>query len=204
MPVRLLLTLVAALALVAALPATSSAASKKRSCTAKGAKTVAGNRYARVFSAPARPGDYADERLFGCLYSKGRRVPLAEAYDDDYVSAEEFRKVRLRGRFVAWEQESYDISCKTGCPPGHQATTWRVHSVDLRSRRDRSYRGAVLGDSLVLGRLGTPAWLEPLGDSVRVRAGGAALDEGAVASLALRGSTLTWTNAGHQRGATLR
>ena len=201
---RLRAVLAAAVVVLAVAPAPSAgAATPKKRCTAAGAKTVVKNRVARVFSAPYGEGEFTTARLFGCLYSNGRRVLLDQAEDDEYVSSEEFRKVRLNGRFAAWEHESFDISCKADCPPGYQASTTTVHARDLRARRNRSFDGSVSGQSLVVGARGTPAWLQAAGDRVEVRAGGDVLDSGAIDSLRLRGTTLSWRNAGLAKSAEL-
>ena len=63
------------------------AAPKVKRCTAKGAKTMVKSSAARVFTADGA-GAHSDDtdiqqRLYGCLYSTGRRVLLATSWDDD-------------------------------------------------------------------------------------------------------------------------
>ena len=202
MRARRQLSALAVLALAAA-PATAGAATPKRSCTAKGAETVVKNRTTRVFTTPGAPGDDTIQRLFGCMYLNGRRVLLDESSDDDFVTSQYFAKVRLNGRFVAWEREYSDISCKADCPPGYDPTTVTVVARDLKAKRAREYDGAVKGNSLVVGVKGTPAWLEDAVGGVELHAGRDVLDVGAVASLRLKGTTLSWSNGGQPRSATL-
>ena len=109
------------------------AAPTKR-CSFKSSTTVAKNKYARVFTRPSRGGDEV-ERLYGCLYSANRRVWLDTSSDDQYVTSEEFKDVKLRGRFVTWTHVSTDISCKADCPPGYDGTSERQLSADLRTRK---------------------------------------------------------------------
>jgi hypothetical protein len=124
-----------AAALVALAPAGSAdAATTKGKCVMKGTKTVAKNRYARVFTRPSHAGDEI-ERLYGCLYRVNRRVWLDTSSDDDYVTSEEFTDVSLRGGVVTWRHISTDISCKAACPPEYQPTTERTLRADLRKRK---------------------------------------------------------------------
>jgi hypothetical protein len=126
----LLATAVALLALASA----GSAEAATGKCAMKGTKTVAKNKYARVFTRPARGGDEI-ERLYGCLYSVNRRVWLDTSSDDEYVTSEEFTDVKLKGRFVTWRHVATDISCKADCPPGYDATTETSLRADLRTRK---------------------------------------------------------------------
>ena len=203
---RAVLAALAGVAVLAVVPATSAtAASPAKRCTAKGAKTVAQNRYARLFTTPGRidetgalyPEGDETGRLYGCMLSVGKRMLLAVAADDRYVRYQWFDHVRLNRRFVAWQFNSYDVSCKGGCEPGYNPTQHSVLARDLRAPRSWEFRGAVKGDSLVLGRRGTPAWLQDAtGGAVEVHAGTNVLDSGAVDSLALDVATLSWANAG--------
>ena len=120
--------------LLALAPAGSAHAATPKKCAMKGTKTVAKNRYARVFTRPSRGGDEI-ERLYGCLYSANRRVWLDTSSDDGYVTSEEFGDVTLKGRFVTWRHVSTDISCKADCPPGYDGTTERSLRADLRTRK---------------------------------------------------------------------
>src|SRR5215213_3750218 len=131
MRLRLLL-LTLPLAVLAATPGTSPAATKR--CSMKGTTTLAKNSVARVFTRPSRGGDEI-ERLYGCLYKVNRRVWLDTSSDDDYVTSEEFTDVKLDGRFVTWRHVSTDISCKADCPPGYDGTSETTRRADLRTRR---------------------------------------------------------------------
>jgi hypothetical protein len=125
---------VAAVTVVAVVPAGSAHAATEKRCAMKGTKTVAKNRYARVFTRPSRGGDEV-ERLYGCLYSVNRRVWLDTSSDDEYVTSEEFSDVVLDGRIVSWKHTSTDISCKADCPPGYDGTTETMRRADLRTRK---------------------------------------------------------------------
>ena len=195
----------AAVAVAALLPAGSShAASPAKRCTAKGAKTVAKNRYARLFTTRGRDADETG-RLYGCLLSVGKRVLLAHGLDDQYAYEQTFDSVRLNRRFVAWHATQYDVSCKADCPPGYNPTTHWVFARDLRAPRSAARQGAnPKGASLVLGRRGTPAWLQDAGPgTVEVRSWTGVLDSGAIDSLTLVGATLSWANAGSPKSARL-
>jgi hypothetical protein len=132
MRLRLLLSALVVLAVVPA--GTAGAASKSAKCSMKGSTTVVKNRYARVFTRPSRGGDEV-ERLYGCLYSKNRRVWLDTSSDDQYVTSEEFSDVKLDGRIVTWRHVSTDISCKADCPPGYDGSSERDMRADLRTRK---------------------------------------------------------------------
>lgn len=214
MRIRLLIA-AAALAALAAPSAASAdavgAAAKKRTCVAKGSKTVAKNRYARVFTVPGRADRDEVARLYGCMHSVNRRVRLDTATDDGYVSSQSFNAAKLNGKFVAWQHTSADISCKADCPPGYSGVYAELRVANLRTKRVRSFVGSLgEGDALVVTRRGAIAWIEP-GFPVSVRAAdsggervlyaGDDIDGG---SLELRGSTVTWVAGGAARSATLR
>jgi len=203
---RAVLAALAGLAVLAVVPAApAAAASPAKRCTAKGAKTVAQNRYARLFTTRGDPDRDETGRLYGCMLSVGKRVLLARGLDDDYVYEQSFDTVRLNRRFVAWHATQYDISCKADCPPGYDPTTHWVFARDLRAPRSAARQGAaVKGDSLVVGRRGTPAWLQDAGPgTVEVHSWTGVLDSGAIESLSLAGTTLFWVNAGAAKSAQL-
>jgi hypothetical protein len=203
MRLRLLLVAIVALALVPA--GTASAAAAKKRCSAKAAKTVLKTKAVRVFTTPGGASDETTGRLFGCMYSNGKRVLLDESSDDEFTSSESFEKVRLNGRFLAWEHTSEDFSCKAACPPDYKPVVVDVLARDLRTKKSRAFPGAVKDQSLVVGSKGTPAWLQDAaGGAVEVHAGSSSLDTGAIDSLALDGTTLSWLNAGQPKSAVLR
>jgi len=150
----------ALLVLLAVAPAGSASAATKHSCTAKGAKTVVKNKTARVFTTPGRPGEDTIDRLFGCLYSTGKRILLTESRDDEFVSSESFSDVKLSGRFVAWQFKSEDFSCKADCPPGYDPTSEYVVLVDLRTRKRKGTAGEARPGTLAVTRGGTATWLD--------------------------------------------
>jgi hypothetical protein len=119
--------------------------------------------------------------------------------------------VRVAGRFVAWREEDVDISCKAACPPGYEATKRRIGVADLRARRIRFLSIAPTGRSLVVGKRGAVAWIEPADPSgVVLRASARdgdlrTLYSGAIkrGSLRIRGLKVSWVREGVRRSATL-
>jgi hypothetical protein len=156
----------AAAAVLALAPAASvqAATPKAKRCTAKGAKTVVKDRYARVFAVngPGTQGEDVYRRLYGCLYSTGRRVLLEVSFDDEYVTAGDFSLVQLNGRYVAWARYRFDGSCKAGCPPDYVPTHYDVYVQDLRDRDEApaGVQTSVLASDLVVTRKGAVAWIE--------------------------------------------
>jgi hypothetical protein len=195
-----LLALVVSLAL-----ATPAAAASKPSCSMRASKTVASSSTARVFTVKSRKADTGNV-LYGCLRSVGRRVRLAENTDDELYTYTAFSKVGLNGRFVVFQYEAADVSCKADCPPDYAPVVVSIEVADLRRRRVRGYAG-VARDSLLVTPGGTPAWLQAAataGGGADVHAGADVLDSGPVDGLTLDGHELRWTNAGAPKSATLR
>ena len=214
MRIRPLMAAALVLALAAAIPSSSSAATKKHSCAAKASKTVAKNRYARVFTKSVTGGNAEiDEiqRLYGCLYSNGKRWRLDTARDDEYVSSESYNAIKLNGRFVAWQHSGYDASCKADCPDGYNESSVELRVANLRRKRIKEVDGSLgEGTALVVTRTGAIAWIQP-GSPVAVKAfdaGGArdlyAGDDIDGGSLSLRGSSVRWIAGGNPMSATLR
>jgi len=194
--------------LIVALPAGSArSAPKKKRCTAAGAKTVAKNRFARVFESPGF-NDHQDKRLFGCLYRRNVRIPLDIAGDNgDYRDSFEF--VKLTRNRVAWQSTRVDNE--------HGDVEHQLQVVDLREWRierrgyGKTYRGSIAdANDLVLTRTGAIAWIQP-GSPMSVRAADA---EGRRVlyrgndidgdSLRRSGSTVSWIAGGSPMSATLR
>jgi hypothetical protein len=194
--------LILALALALALVPPAGAASK-RTCSVKGSKTVVSNRYARVYTVPARGLDEV-AKLYGCARSVGRRVLLDVHTDDQYVASEEFSEVGLNGRMVVWKHVSSDFSCKADCPPSYDPVVESVGVRDLRARRNHALAGNPRPGTLLVTRKGTPAWLQGDAPAIEVHAGPNVLDTGAIDSLSLQANVLSWTNAGAPKSATLR
>ncbi|MEA2445299.1 MAG: hypothetical protein QOJ12_2591 [Thermoleophilales bacterium] len=187
------------------------AADAKSTCSATGSKTVASNSSARVYTVKSGRADYGDV-LLGCLRSNGKRFRLAENYDDGLYVTSSFSKVRLNGRFVGWQVDNSDVSCKADCPPGYQTATSALALVDLSSRRRRTIDAAAVGNALVVSRTGGLAWVgqgqgalvvytAPAGSREYTPADSGDIDP---SSLSLRGSVLSWRNAGVAKTATLR
>lgn len=184
---------------------------RKPSCVVRRSKTVAQNRFARVYTLAGRPGTDEVGRLYGCLRSNNRKVRLDTAYDDDYVTAQAYNAVKLNGRFVAWQHSSTDLSCKADCPPGYEPTKIDLRVTNLRTRKKRIVDGTLgEGSALVVTRTGALAWIQP-GSPVSVRAddadgsrvlySGDDIDGG---SLSLSGGTVAWIAGGTPMSATLR
>jgi hypothetical protein len=191
--------------LVAAAPAD---AKRHKPCARKSSTTVASTRFVRVYEVP---GGNGGNKLYGCLRSNDRRQLLTESYDDNYVLSGGYDRVKIAGRFVAWQFTATDISCKADCPPGYDPTTVDLTVRDLRRRKSVTVVGEVASDGvLALTKGGALAWTERTTSEVEVNAFDAAgrrtLDHGttiAVSSLRLHGRTVSWTNAGERRTAIL-
>jgi hypothetical protein len=178
-------------------------AGSKPSCSRSGSDTVASNSTARVYTKFSQRAEYGDI-LYGCLRRTGRHVRLAENYDDDLYVSTTFSKVRLNGRFVVWQFESIDVSCKADCPSNYDPSETHISVADLGTRRVRQFEGEAR-TSLFVTRGGTPAWLQDTtGGAIEVHAGAQILDSGAIDRLKLTGNVLGWTNAGTAKSATLR
>jgi hypothetical protein len=206
---RVVLAAVAVAALVPT-PSAQAASSKAKRCTAKGAKTVVKDRYTRVFTVegPGTQGEDVHRRLYGCLYSTGRRVLLDVTFDDELYSAGDFSLVQVNGRYVAWVRYRFDASCKAGCPPDYVPTKYDVNFQDLRDRDEAlgGTRTASAATDLVVTRKGAIAWIEE--GNVRALVGSdlRELDGGPVGpeSLTLTGYLASWDHQGETRSAPLR
>jgi hypothetical protein len=159
--VRGIALVLAAVLLLVAATQPAPAASKRARCAAKGAKTLKANRLVKVY---ARRDSQGNRTLFGCWRKSGRKLKLAEEYDDQYVTSGVFREVRLEGRFVAFVFEATDMSCKAGCPPDYDPTTTTVRVSDLRARRGRSAVADEVQRTLRLSTAGVAVWLAPVAD----------------------------------------
>lgn len=205
---RRLLPLALAVLLLVAAPADAAGAPAK--CARAGSATIAKSSAARVYEVDVR--DYfTDTELYGCLYSRNKPVWLADAYDDNYVTNNGYRSVRLAGRYVAFTAWYEDNSCKAACPPGYDSRDDWVAVWDLAARKRRVQPALVAGGTLRLNDRGMTAWLQRLGGGQREvhfwNVGGhRVLDTGPIrsASLVLTGSTLSWVNGDVQHNVQLR
>jgi hypothetical protein len=197
---------IAALAgLVAALAVPAPAGSfVRQSCFLPRTKTVFQTSRVRVYYTSSK-------RPFGCLFSRGRRVPL-DRFVDPYYAPGDARLGQLR---LAGETLGY-----TWIDPGIPAVY--VHAVNLRYgltlRRVQITPVAILEPSAVSvptlavrGGSGALGWIQRLEGETSVwvadRRGTRRLDVGAgiqATSLRLRGTTLSWRSGGVRRTATLR
>ena len=169
------------------------------------------SRDARAYTAKRSVNGSPSKRLYGCWKATGRRITLADAFEDGYTTSATFSDVRLAGRYVAWYGTATDVSCKASCPPDYVATKSRVNSWDLRRRkRVRSADATVTSPGLVLTERAGLAWVEGSGPSSQVRAadssGTRVLDTGAIAPASLRAeiSIVSWVRDGVERFARLR
>jgi hypothetical protein len=86
------------------------------------------------------------------------------------VVAGSFTQVRLNGRFVAWQFDASDLSCKADCPPDYNPLRQTINIADLRTRKRKSTAGAARPDTLSVTRGGTAIWLASSnGDPHRLR-----------------------------------
>ncbi len=185
-------------------------------CRRQRATTLLRTDAARVFeqyapwdaSSPGSSG--AVTHVYACAFAKpGRRVDLGRNYDDARVELP-----RLAGALLAYE--------RVGCGPGACGPAIRVldltgdtsRTVSPTQRSDPESYG--VGD-LVLKESGSLAWTVARYDwiggafiaheVVGARPPGTQLLDSSpsldLESLTLNGSTLTWTNAGSTRTATL-
>jgi hypothetical protein len=168
----------------------------------------------RTSAAVAYESDDGSQ-LFACVQASGRPWALAAGINvpDGYLAV-----VRLAGNFVAFGAYEGSPCVRYGmCRPGYSPSLTTA-VVDLRTGARRDFhladpRGTpVAGRALVLNSGGSIAWIGcPAGcDAGRElhtidAHGNHLLDAGALdpASLRLSGSTLSWTNAGAPRSATL-
>jgi hypothetical protein len=198
--------LLLALAATAVLTASGPAEAKKPPCSRAGSKTVASTKSVRVYKVKNADGGF---NLIGCLRSDNKRQTLAHGYDDVETSGS-FDRVKVAGRFVAWQFTSYDVSCKATCPPGYDPYSIHITIRDLRKHKTVMVDGRVATKGrLVLTSGGAIAWTQDTATDVEVNAYDAAkrhqLDHGPIPpdSLKLKGKTASWTNAGQPKSATL-
>ena len=201
--VRLVLLPALALALLLAVPG---AAAARKPCTRAG-KTVAKNRYVRVYRVPGDEGT----ALRACNRRTRKSAELASAFDDGYVLSEDYRSVRLARRFAAVVDDHTDVSCKADCPPDYEPTTTTIRVYDARANKVRVLGAGNGLSALVLTVRGAVAWAEGRkGEAVTIRAhdgaGTRVLDSGAIdpESLGVELTIVSWTKDGEERFARLR
>lgn len=214
MPIAILLAL---LLVATTAPAASAGARDPARCKAKQSRTLVETPYVRVFEKPGA-GDSDSTNLYGCLYSRGRRIKLDRAWDDGLTRSDAYDLVTVGGRFVAWRHNRVDVSCKAACPQWHDTNPKWIAVYDLRERTRRRIDADVSGDALVVTTTGGAAWLEQasspvepvLGDEFELRASDAdgerILDSGRIEprSVTARGGVVSWVRDGQRRQAKLR
>jgi hypothetical protein len=199
---RLPLALCAAIAATALLPQSASAANH---CKLPKRAQVAGKSSLVVAYTLANSED--GKNLYGCRRSNGRRTRIFTGMDDGIESSSAVTKVIVNGRFIGMQIEDYDISCKADCPPGYNPYTYTVARFDVLKRRPLSLNGQAASGALVVsGRFGRIAWVQSAGLAFEVRVNKTTIDTGAIdpASFKLTGSTLSWTNGGVPKTASLK
>jgi hypothetical protein len=215
--------MVAALALAVCCGVSASAeagaAKKHRACPKHGGHTLIRSRSARIWytGLPGTGGDGAS--YYGCLGST-RKVRRFAQTDSCFHQCDLVGKIRLSGRYVAWELDS---SFSYG---GGTASTdaQSIGVYDLKAGRQVTTAGVYSSSSdPTVGTVGAPVaslLLAPGGAAVALLGAtghytlgqigpGATtpttLDSGAIdaASLKLSAGVLTWTNAGVQHSQPL-
>lgn len=177
----------------AAAPDGASAAS---SCSAKGSRTLAENRVARIY-------EDVDYDVFACSKVTGENVRIA--FDPEDVAT----LITLRGHFVAYGWESCE-------PPGPEAGCVQSFYVRDVRRKKPVFAGGGEPDAVVLRANGSVAWSETVLDEDdrdvgeihrHTRSGTTRLDRGPrvdTGSLKLVRNKLSWLNNDKRRRATLR
>ena len=162
------------LALVALLPAVPAAEARDR-CARPGSKTLAADATTRAYSYRSA--------LYGCERNRGRHRRLAH-------TSGWRAPVRVNGRFVAWLAHTTF------------STSIAIADVRTRSSREVGYDGGV---RFLVGPTGSLVYVMTRAAAPELWAsdggGTRKLDEGDVRDIALRGTSLTWTNAGQRRTA---
>ena len=207
------------IALVATAPASAARNKAKPSCAKKGSYTVLRAPGVRVFTARVTDEEEGLVRLYACLSANGRKQELADSFESSYNGTSDgFSDVRLAGRYVAWQRDEFDGSCKADCPPNYDQSDETVIVYDVR--RERLVRQWALPEfttyrsrSLALTQRGGLAWLaapDGLGTTPQLEvldAGGRrVLDSGNIPATSVRAeiSIVSWVRDGIEHFARLR
>jgi hypothetical protein len=204
-----------ALAAAALLVPASPEAQSTSACASSGSKTSLASRYVRVFTKPriVRPR-YRVRRWYGCLYSRGAKIPLATVGEPGIFTTA-VSEPHISRAFVG-------LGLEYEGPAG--GNYGQIKVVNLRTGRALVNEPAAEGDEetrttgvpdLALKANGSVAWIvavrQDSGTVYRVVRhdlnGRAVLDSGSdidPSSLALSSSTLYWTRAGQPHSAELR
>lgn len=185
-----------ALVLLALTAATAQGIHRRQDrCNLAGARTVALTPETRVFQSTD------DGYYYGCRRRTGTRALLWEQ-DDLYVDG----TVRAAaGHFVA-HSVSIIPACKADCPPGVRSThTTAV--TDVRTGRTRELHDGPV-PRLLLRRSGTVVWTAEPRPAAQLSvwgSGGVAtlLDSGDIHTVRAANGTMTWSNSGGDRSATM-
>ena len=179
------------------------------SCKRPKSRTIAQNRFVRVFQVK-RGGA---RKLYACRRSTGRSEALDEISGDDTFGSS-YANVRLAGVYVAWESVAVsDEGCRAACPGGgSDGSVTNVEIYDARHARQRTVAAEPLGKALVLSRRGGVAWAQHSGaGSVEIRASvrrgdDRVLDRGNIdpRSLAIEITIISWKRGGVEYFARLR
>jgi hypothetical protein len=206
---KLISLLIALTALVAAAPASAG----HPGCSVKGARVVAAKGDARVLAKKQGGG----EQFYGCLGSSGKLRPLAVVSQDPGGQAYAVRPIAFAGRLVAVGVLSTDDSGEGSYADilvVDLATGRKLLDKPAGESRDLGETAQVPG--LVLRADGRTAWIAQVdsvdddtttyvvrafdGRRVRTLARGERIGR---TSLKLTGSTVSWTDGGARKSATL-
>lgn len=206
---RLALFPLAALAILACSSCGSAAASGDR-CAAKGEKLIAQTSTARLYRI-GDPAGTREVRYFICGRSNGHRYRVDGNDSEDYVS----KRIATNGNYVLFALIGH---------AGEDLGTLHPTVLNVATGHKQAYNTSAEDFStlkltaLAVNAQGAAAWVYeqfPLdaGEGIRQREvqkgdanGFAVLDQGLginPASLTLNGTSLTWTDGGQQRSATL-
>jgi hypothetical protein len=209
-PLAALCVLMLAL-LVQAPPATAVAAASGATCNGVATKTLAANRQVRIYRGAAMPGEGTGP-VYGCLKSSGKSRRMGPLQLKGWDTS-------MRSPFALKQTWAGAVEQRR---PGQDATRVYVTSLDIRKGKGRR---CLIGSAdragqlpsvrlLLIDKAGALAWAaitpSPTGHAPEIGVcdsqGARILDSGAgveVDSVVLRGSTLSWTNAGGPRSAQL-
>lgn len=191
-------------------------------CATRSGSTIFRMGQVRLFSLGPTPGEYQSQvttRLMGCLKPKGRVFQvgfLSQAGLSDVGSVE---SPRAAAPYVAYAIVASD---ETAAKYGQPSTSYiTVKSINLRTGKtiasanfvqqpDQQSATEAAVPNLQMTPVGSIAWLLTSASNDTLYAsdsqGQRILDTGKIdaKSLAISGSTVTWTNAGVQHSATLQ
>jgi hypothetical protein len=207
---RILIPLLGAAVATVLLSSAGATAGQSRRCGSGEGTTLVAGRRARIFSLPSPSPTFPHARVvFGCLVSTGHTVRLGNWYGPLTL------KVPWAAGLVTFhhgrDSRSHEViarnlssgerrSCRAGA--GHSPrTAGDVISVALKRNGSLAWAGHAQFGVEPLDQPTTPEIVACDSQGERLLESGASIE---LRSLAVRGSTLTWTNAGVVHSALLR